>query len=283
MTVATVTRATGAPILHARGQLARRYVRTFAALFGRDLSVLRTHFLEFAAQIVIQPLLLVFVFTYLLPNTGINLAGPGFSFATVLLPGLLASTAFTTGISVVTAPLSADLGATREIDDRATAPLPLWALAVEKILFGSWQALLAGLLVFPLAYVIPASTVHVHIADWPLFAIVVAIAGLLSASAGLVLGCLIRPEQIGVLYGVLVIPLTFLGCVYYPWAQLAHVRWAQILVLANPLVYVSEAMRAVLTPTLDHMAPSAYLTVMTVLLAALSALGIRLFTRRLQT
>jgi ABC-2 type transport system permease protein len=262
---------------------AGRYLGTFAALIGRDLSVLRANFIEFVAQIVTQPLLLVFVFTYLLPKSGINLAGRGFNFATVLLPGLLASTAFTTGISTVTAPLSADLGATREIDDRATAPLPVWAIATEKVLFGAWQALLAGLLVFPMAYVIPATPVHVHVDDWPLFVLVIVVASLLSATAGLVLGCVVRPERIGVLYAVLVIPITFLGCVYYPWAQLAHVRWAQLAVLANPLVYLSEAMRATLTPTVHHMPAAAYLTTTTILLVILAALAVRLFTRRLQT
>ena len=81
---------------------------------------------------------------------------------------------------------------------------------------------------------------------------------------------------------MLVIPMTFLGCVYYPWAQLAHVRWAQILVLANPLVYLSEAMRAVLTPTVTHMAPAAYLAPSIGMLALLLTLAIRQFTRRLE-
>ena|SRR5947209_7048669 len=278
----TTTPALASPSEMTERAHASRYLGTFAALLGRDLTVLRSNFAEFAAQIITQPLLLVFVFTYLLPKSGINLGGPGFNFATVLLPGLLASTAFTTGISVVTAPLSADLGATREIDDRAAAPLPLWAIATEKILFGAWQALLACLLVFPLAYVIPASTVHVHIQHPLLFTAMVLLASLLSATVGLVLGCLIRPQRIGVLYGVLVIPITFLGCVYYPWAQLAHVRWAQILVLANPLVYLCEGMRAVLTPSIKHMAPAAYLTVTTLLLATLLTLAVRLFTRRLR-
>jgi ABC-2 type transport system permease protein len=111
---------------------------------------------------------------------------------------------------------------------------------------------------------------------------VIVITSLLSATAGLVLGCLVRPERIGVLYGVLVIPITFLGCVYYPWAQLAHIRWAQILVLANPLVYVSEAMRAVLTPAVKHMSTAAYLPVTAALLGGLFALAVRQFTRRLQ-
>lgn len=99
-----------------------RWLGTFWALLGRDATVLRANFGEFAGQIITQPLLLVFVFTYLLPKTGI------------------------------------DLRATREIDDPAGAPIPLWLIALEKIAFGAWQALLAGLLVFPLAYLLPMGT-----------------------------------------------------------------------------------------------------------------------------
>jgi hypothetical protein len=43
-------------------------------------------------------------------------------------------------------------------------------------------------------------------------------------------------------------PITFLGCVYYPWAALTHIKWLQIGVLINPIVYMSEGLRAALTP-----------------------------------
>jgi hypothetical protein len=33
---------------------------------------------------------------------------------------------------------------------------------------------------------------------------------------------------------------TMLGCVYYPWSALHHIRWLQIAVLVNPMVYMSE-------------------------------------------
>ena len=42
------------------------------------------------------------------------------------------------------------------------------------------------------------------------------------------------------------VPLTFLGCVYYPWEAMDGIRWLQILVLLNPMVYVSEGLRAAL-------------------------------------
>ena len=42
----------------------------------------------------------------------------------------------------------------------------------------------------------------------------------------------------------IVLPLTMLGCIYYPWKALAAVPWLQKLVLINPLVYMCEGFRA---------------------------------------
>ena len=49
------------------------------------------------------------------------------------------------------------------------------------------------------------------------------------------------------LFGIIVLPLTMLGCIYYPWQALAAVPWLQKLVLLNPLVYMCEGFRAALT------------------------------------
>ena len=72
---------------------------------------------------------------------------------------------------------------------------------------------------------------------------------------GLTIGTSVKPQQIGLIFGVVVMPITFLGCVYYPWAALSHIRWLQIGVLINPIVYMSEGLRAALTPALPHMQP----------------------------
>src|SRR5256885_1024603 len=64
---------------------------------------------------------------------------------------------------------------------------------------------------------------------------------------------MVNPRKISVLFAVVVMPVTFLGCVYCPWAELHAVRWLQVAVLLNPLVYMSEGLRASLTPSLSHM------------------------------
>ena len=97
------------------------------------------------------------------------------------------------------------------------------------------------------------------------------------------LGTVVPPRQIGLLFSIVVIPVTFLGCVYYPWATLEPIRWLQITVLVNPLVYVTEGLRAALTPSVPHMRIAVILAAMLAALAVLTWLGVRGFTRRVIT
>jgi hypothetical protein len=94
------------------------------------------------------------------------------------------------------------------------------------------------------------------------------------------LGTVVRPQHIGLMFAVVVVPMTFLGCVYYPWAALHPIRWLQIGVLINPLVYMSEGLRAALTPGLPHMPVALFLVALTVAVLVLSSIGVRAFRRR---
>jgi ABC-2 type transport system permease protein len=260
------------------------FAAAFYGLVVRDLRVLRRNLGEFLGRTLMQPFLFVFVFTYVFPKIGQGFTGPsGESFATILVPGLIAVAIVFTGIMAVGLPLSIEFGATKEIEDRLMAPLPVWAVAVEKVVFAAGQSLLAGLCVFPLVYFIPATPVSVHVSNWPLLILVMFLACILSGSLGLVLGTVVRPEKIGLMFAIIVVPLTFLGCVYYPWATLDPVRWLQILVLLNPLVYLCEGFRAALTPALPHMPTWAFLGASILACVVLLGSGIRLFYRRVIT
>lgn len=258
------------------------FAGSFWGLFVRDLMVLRRNLGEFLSRTITQPLLFVFVFAYLFPKIGQGFSGglPGTTFATVIVPGLVAVAALFSGITAVGLPLSMELGVNQEIEDRILAPLPVWTVALEKIAFGSFQALLSALVVFPLVFLVPATPVSVHVSNWALLIVVMALACLGSGCLGLVVGTLVRPDRIAFVFTLLVLPLTFLGCVYYPWARLAPVPWLQVIVLANPLVYVSEGLRAALTPALPHMPEWAFLLAMVMAVVLLASLGVRLFRRR---
>jgi ABC-2 type transport system permease protein len=184
------------------------------------------------------------------------------------------------GIAAVALPLAQEFGITREIDDRVMCPLPVAAVAIEKICFSAVQSIIAAVVVFPLAYYIPSTPVVAHVSSWPFLLIVLVLASLTSGALGLTIGTSVKPQQIGLIFGVVVMPITFLGCVYYPWAELYSLHWLQLGVLVNPIVYMSEGLRSALTPELPHMPHLMILTMLTFFLALLTWLGIRGFLRR---
>ena len=94
----------------------------------------------------------------------------------------------------------------------------------------------------------PGQAPHVHVTNWALFIFILVTASLLTSSLGLLLGTIMDPRKMQMLFAVILLPATMLGCVYYPWAALQNIRWLQIAILINPMVYMSEGLRAVLTP-----------------------------------
>ena len=270
------------------GSQLRQSARAFAGLFLRDAYVLRRELFPFIIRVGMNPLLFLFVFTYVMPhmtggasmNPTATMAASGGGFSTVLLPGLMAVGIMFSGIAAVALPLSQEFGITREIDDRVMCPLPVWAVAVEKICFSAVQSVIAACVVFPLAIWVPTTKPVVHVGSWAFLAVIVGLASLVAGALGLVIGTSVKPQQIGLIFGVVVIPITFLGCVYYPWAALRPIPVLQVGVLVNPIVYMSEGLRAALTPSLPHMHPFAIVGMLVVFLCLLTGLGVRGFLRR---
>jgi ABC-2 type transport system permease protein len=253
----------------------------FRALLWRDLAVLRKELPIFVVRTIMQPLLLLFVFTYVFPRIGQAVGGSGAAaadFSTLLVAGVVATAMIFQGIQAVALPLVREFGYTREIEDRVLAPLPVWAVAVEKIVSGALQALIAGAIVFPLAAIVPASHVDLDIA-WPALLTVAPLAALTGASLGLALGTRVQPHQVPLMFSVIVIPITFLGATYYPWARLTPIPWLKGAVLVNPLVYMSEGFRMALTPA-AHMPGPAIYAALAGFVVALGWLGVDGFRKR---
>ncbi|HUB52411.1 MAG TPA: ABC transporter permease [Terracidiphilus sp.] len=262
----------------------RIFFQAFIGLLLRDLRVLTREFHVFLLRVGMQPLLFLFVFTFIMPRMGgaNPMAGGagGLDFGTVLLPGLMAVAIMFSGIAAVALPLSQEFGVTREIDDRVMCPLPLWAVAFEKVSFSALQSMVAALLVIPMAYYIPATPVRADIHNWFLFALVLVMASYLAGALGLFIGSTVNPRQIGLVFSILIVPITFLGCVYYPWAKLGSMKWLQYGVLFNPIVYMSEGLRAAVTPSIDHMPWSWIFVALTFFTALLGRLGLKGFLGR---
>ena len=256
-------------------------LRAFGALLLRDLAVLRKEVGMFLGRTVMQPLLLIFVFTYVFPKIGQAIGGGrgAAQFSTLLVGGVLASAMIFQGVQAVALPLVQDFGYTREIEDRVLAPMPVWAVAIEKVVAGAVQAVLAALVVFPLAAVIPATPVHLNV-HWFFLITLLPLSALMSASLGLTIGTRVEPRQVPLIFSLLVIPMTFLGAVYYPWKNLTPLPWLKYGVLINPLVYMSEGMRMSLTTAVPHMRAIAIYVALFACIAIFLKLGIDGFKKR---
>ncbi len=253
----------------------------FVGLLRRDLRVLTRERGRFLLRTVSQPLLLVFVFTYVFPRIGQDLRGFGgaASFTDILVPGVLAIAVLIKGIQVVALPLVEEFGYTNEIEDRVMAPLPVWGVAVEKIVAAALQGLLAALIVLPIALWVPAETPQLAVV-WPHLVAVALCSALLAGALGLALGTSVEPNQVPIMFSVVILPITFLGATYFPWAQLDAIPWLQWAVLANPLVYMAEGFRMALTPQFPHMSPWGIYAGLVGLTLVFGALGVRGFHRR---
>lgn len=256
----------------------------FGTMLLRDVAVLRKTFVQFALRTIMQPLLFVFVFTYVFPKIGQGVGGAGGeqTFSSLLVPGVIAIACIFQGIQAVALPLVQEFGYSREIEDRVMAPLPVWAVAVEKLLAGALQGLVAALIVFPLALFVPATPVHLTVRALELVTLL-PLACVTGATLGLLIGTRVSPRQVPLIFGIVVIPITFLGATYYLWASLTPIPWLKALVLMNPLVYMSEAMRVSLTPQFPHMALWAIYAGLLLFTAVLAGSGIMGFVKRVQT
>jgi ABC-2 type transport system permease protein len=267
-------------------------LKTFNAMMAREFRVLRRNAVGTFTRAVMQPLLFVFVFAYVFPKIGggFNLGGSTASeaatgsvnCATILVPGLMASMLLMQGIMAVTFPLVMEFSWQRTIEDRALAPVPIRVLAIQKITAGAVQSFLGAVIVFPIVLLVhaPGQGPHVDVTNWALFALILVSASILTSALGLLLGTAMDPRKMQMLFAVILLPATMLGCVYYPWSALHSIRWLQILVLVNPMVYMSEGLRAVLTPSLGHMPMWAVLVALIGGSVVFGYWGIRTFTNR---
>jgi len=249
----------------------------FVSLLARDFTVLRKQPANFLVRTIVQTLLFVFVLGYVTPKISQGFSGAT-AVATTLLAGMLAIVILFQGMFTVALPLVQEFGYTREIEDRVLAPLSARLVALEKVVVGSLQGLLAALLVFPIAMLVPAARPDLQI-DWPVLLTLAPLAALMCSSLGLYFGTAFDPRSVMAVFTVLLTPVMWLGCTLYPWRALQPVHWVQVLALVDPLTYVSEGFRAAVTPE-DHLSLVVVYPVLIAFTGLLLWQGMRHFVNR---
>ena len=250
--------------------------KTFMAMLSRDVHVARRNAVQLLLQTFLQPLLFVFIFGRVMVGSGYM---PAF-YKSLLLPGIIAISMVFTGIWAVAMPLIAEFQWTKEIEDRLLAPINIGWIAIEKVIAGGLQAILAGLIVIPLAWLVLRPGIEIQIGEPITFVLVILLVAGFSACGGLALGCSINQQHIGLMFGMVITPMIFFGCTYYPWNALEKFPILQKAVLINPLVYASEGLRAILVPNFPHLSIVAVLAALTFFDAVLLIVGLRQFEKK---
>jgi ABC-2 type transport system permease protein len=251
-------------------------LKTFLAMLARDAHVARRNIIPLLLQTFLQPLMFVFIF-------GRVMVGSGYmppAYKSLLLPGIMALSMVGTGIWAVAMPLIGEFQFTREIEDRLLAPMDISWLAIEKVVAGTLQALAAGLMVIPCAWLLLRPGVDLNLRAPFLFAGIALLVALFSAVGGLALGCSVEQTHIGLMFSLVVAPMIFFGCTYYPWSALNNFPIMQKLVLVNPLVYASEGLRGALVPQYPHLPLIAVLAGLVFFDVLLLSVGLRQFHKK---
>lgn len=249
--------------------------RAFKAILWRDVFVTGKEFWIFLIQVGLQPLFMLFVFAKVLGELNYVTADYGH----LLLPGIVALTAFLTALQAVAFPLVMEFSFTREIEDRLLAPLPTPLVAVEKLVVATLRALVAATVIFPVGALVLGSAPW-RAAALPLLIVVLVLGSWVGAGIGLTMGTLVPPARISVMFALVFTPLIFTGSTQYPWPSLDELPWFQFVTALNPLTYCSEGVRAVLVPDVPHIPPWICIVVLIAAAAIFTTTGIKGFLRR---
>jgi ABC-2 type transport system permease protein len=250
--------------------------KTFFALLSRDAHVARRNAIQLFLQTFLQPLLFVFIFGKVMVSSGYMPQ----AYKSILLPGIIAISMVFTGVWAVAMPLIAEFQWTREIEDRLLAPIGVAWIAIEKVIAGMLQALVSGIVVIPLAWLVLRPGVEISIHSPLLFATMIVLVAGFSACGGLALGCSMNQQHIGLMFSLVMTPMIFFGCTYFPWSALDKFPILQKAVLINPLVYASEGLRGALVPQVPHLPVSAVLGALAFFDVLFLVLGLRQFEKK---
>ncbi|MCA2226459.1 ABC transporter permease [Nonomuraea aurantiaca] len=250
-------------------------LRVVLAILWRDAVVTWRDIISVLAQVVLQPLVMLFIFVGVLGR----LAYVDPSYDDVLLPGVVAMSGFVAALQAVALPLMMEFGYTKEIEDRLLAPVPISLVGLEKVLAAALRALFAAAVTLPAGMLIVQDATF-RVDGLPLLVLSVLLGGWAAGAIGLIIGTLLPPSKVGIMFALIIAPMLFTGGTQYPWPSLGKLPWFQVLTALNPMTYASEGVRAALEPQVPHIEPWISMVVLTGSCVVLTAIGMVSFRRR---
>jgi len=258
-------------------QRAKGSFNAAVAILRRDMYVFCKEIGGNLLRIIGEPLFFLFVFGVLLPNLNLFQAG----YIEILVPGIISMSTMTGSMRGVAAGIGLSFEYNEEIRAHILTPISMRTLALEKVICGTFQGIVSGTIVLALALVIfPGKFSFSPLFYFELLLIFIA-SGLTFASLGLALGSSFIPETMFEVLFIIMMPMMFFGATFYPLSLLPEVHPAFFyLTLFIPLTYISEGIRAILTPQIAFL-PAIYCFIgIGVYFLIFFSLGVWAFKRR---
>lgn len=249
----------------------------FWAMVRRDLLVQWRDKWEFVFRVAMLPFILILVYGFMLPAVGILSE----DFPTHMFCGMIGMSMLITGIHGTAVPISMDFHNLREIEDRLLAPVSSHTVAFAKIFVGVLESFIGGLIVLPISLIFMGSRISIQMTagDVPLLILTLILTSLASAALGLLVGTIVKPSQIAAMFPGFLMPVVFLGAIFYTWKQLAPLPVMQAIILLDPLTWVNEAIRGIMTPQIDSIPVFITMSGIAVWIIVLGIIGFRRFDR----
>ena len=166
-----------------RQELARMNYKAFMAMLARDVRVARRNIVALLFQTFLQPLMFVFIF-------GRVMVGSGYMRAYLTEPAAPGHRVRKTGIGTGDLSCRSYCRSSKSFSSRAKsrtgllAPMDISWVAIEKVVAGTLQALAAGLMVIPFAWLLLRPGVDLSLHRPILFAIVALLGNALFSACG---------------------------------------------------------------------------------------------------
>lgn len=191
----------------------------FWAMVKRDLLVQWRDKGEFIFRVAMLPFILILVYGFMLPTVGILPA----TFPTHMFCGMIGMSMLITGIYGTAVPVSMDFHNLREIEDRLLASVSTRTVSYAKMFVGILESFIGGLIVLPISLIFMGSkiTIQMTLSSLPLLILVLVLTAMASAALGLLVGTIVKPSQIAAMFPGFLMPVVFLGSIFYTWNQLA--------------------------------------------------------------
>ncbi len=191
----------------------------FWAMIKRDLLVQWRDKGEFIFRVAMLPFILILVYGFMLPTVGILPA----TFPTHMFCGMIGMSMLITGIHGTAVPVSMDFHNLREIEDRLLASVSTRTVSYAKMFVGILESFIGGLIVLPISLIFMGSkiTIQMTLSSLPLLILVLVLTAMASAALGLLVGTIVKPSQIAAMFPGFLMPVVFLGSIFYTWNQLA--------------------------------------------------------------